>query len=203
MDYVQPVEALIPGVQGKILAACLRADEPLTMRALARLAGASPNQAKTVIDHLDALGLVHRQSAGRALLVSLVTDSPVVDALRLVTDLRTHTLARWRTRAEHLSPPPRTVAVYGSWARGEAGPGSDVDVLVVLPTDLSADQEDGYREQVADWCAYASRVAGLPVSPIVLSGVEAEQVKGDMWTELRRDAVVIAGADPREVLRAA
>ena len=38
MDYMRPVEALIPGAQGRILGACLRADEPLTMRALARLA---------------------------------------------------------------------------------------------------------------------------------------------------------------------
>ena len=93
----------------------------------------SPNQAKNVIDHLDELGLVHRQPAGRSLLVSLNSDSPVVQALRLVADLRSVTLARWRDHASRLSPPPRTLAVYGSWARGEAGVDSDIDVLVVLP----------------------------------------------------------------------
>lgn len=173
------------------------------MRALARLASVSPNQAKTVIDRLNELGLVQRQSAGRALLVSLVTDSPVVDALRLVADLRAHPLERWRARAGQLSPQPRTVAVYGSWARGEAGPGSDVDVLVVLPDDLSEEAEDGYREQVTDWGAYASRVAGLPVAPIVLSAAEADQVDGQLWSDIRRDAVVVIGADPRDVLHAA
>jgi hypothetical protein len=203
VDYVRPVEALIPGVQGKILAACLRSGEPLTMRGLARLARVSANQAALVIDHLDDLGLVQRQAAGRSLLVSLVEDSPVVAALRRVADLWAVTLQLWREHAGGLDPQPRSMAVYGSLARGEARPGSDVDVLVVLPSDLDEAAEDRYREQVSDWCAYAGRVAGLPVSSIVLDAHEAEQVDGQLWDSIRREAVVITGADPRVVLRAA
>lgn len=203
MDYVRPVEALIPGVQGKILAGCLRSSEPLTMRGLARLAGVSANQAALVIDRLDDLGLVRRQAAGRALLVSLVEDSPVVVALRRVADLWTVTLDLWREHARRLDPSPRSMAVYGSWARGEARMGSDVDVLIVLPSDLAEDAEDLYREQIADWCTYAGRVAGLPVSPIVLDAHEAQQVDGKLWDSIRRDGVVITGANPRVVLRAA
>jgi predicted nucleotidyltransferase len=156
-----------------------------------------------VINRLDDLGLVQRQAAGRSLLVSLVADSPVVAALRRVADLWSVTLHLWRERARGLDPPPRSMAVYGSWARGEARPGSDVDVLVVLPSDLAEAAEDLYREQVSSWCAYAGRVAGLPVSPIVLDAHEAERVDGTLWDSIRRDAVVIAGSDPRAVLRAA
>jgi hypothetical protein len=203
MDFVRPVEALIPGAQGKILAACLRADQPLTMRALGRLAGVSPNQTALVLDHLEGLGLVRRQSAGRALLVSLEVDSPVVGALRLVADVRDQTLSLWRDRADRLVPAPLSLSVFGSWARGEAGPGSDVDVLVILPRNLAADAEDGYREQVADWCEYARRVAGLPVSPIVVAAEETDDVDRELWADIRRDAVVIAGAHPGTVLRAA
>ena len=60
VDHVHPVEALVPGVPGKILAACLRSDEPVTMRGLARV---SANQAALVTDHLDDLGLAQRQAA--------------------------------------------------------------------------------------------------------------------------------------------
>lgn len=203
MDYVRPVEALIPGAHGKILAACLRSDEPLTMRALARLAGVSANQASLVLDRLEELGLVHRQAAGRALLVSLVAESPVVEALRSVADLRGQTLQRWRGRARALAPPPMAMAVYGSWARGEATVGSDVDVLVVLPAELAAEDEDAYREQIAAWCTHAGRVAGLPVAPLIVDAGELASLNRDLVAEIARDAVVVAGADPRRVLHAA
>lgn len=204
MDYVRPVEALVPGVQGKILAACLRSDEPLTMRGLARLAHVSANQAAQVIAHLDELGLVQRQTAGRALLVSLVDDNPVVAALRDVADLRAVTLRLWRQRARDLDPEPRSMAVYGSWARGEAHSGSDVDVLIVLPPGIEdATEEDDYREQIAQWCAYAGRVAGLPVSPLVLGAQDVVDRDGTLWDSVRRDAVALAGADVRMVLSAA
>ena len=203
MDYVRPVEALIPGAQGKILASCLRAGAPLTMRALARLAGVSPNQATVVLDHLEVLGLVQRQPAGRALLVSLVEDSPVVEALRAVDDVRGRTLTRWRERARELRPRPETLVVYGSWARGEARPGSDVDVLVVLPAELTDAAEDSYREQIAAWCAYAGRVAGLPVAPLIVATSEVGEVSAELTAQIARDAVLIVGADPRRVLDAA
>lgn len=203
MDFVRPVEALIPGAQGKILAACLRVGEPLTMRALARLAEVSPNQAALVFDHLEELGLVRRQQAGRALLVSLVDDSPVIEALREVAELRERTLARWRESARDLHPRPKTLTVYGSWARGEARPGSDVDVLVVLPAGLSAGDEDAYREQLAAWCAYAGRVAGLPVAPLVATADEAAALGPELVRQIIGDAVVIVGTHPREVLDAA
>jgi predicted nucleotidyltransferase len=203
VDYVQPVEALIPGAQGKILAACLRAGEPLTMRALARLAGVSANQATVVFDHLEELGLVQRQPAGRALLVTLVDESPIVDALRAVADLRARTLIKWRESARDLRPRPATLVVYGSWARGEARPGSDVDVLVMLPADLPADDEDDYREQLARWCTYAGRVAGLPVAPLVVASDELNAMSPELVAQITRDGVLIVGDDPKRVLHAA
>lgn len=203
VDYVRPVEALVPGVQGKVLAACLRSDEPLTMRALARLAGVSANQSSVVIDQLDDLGLVERRAAGRSLLVSLVHESPVVVALRQVAGLWTVTLQLWRERARTLDPAPLSMAVYGSWARGEARSSSDVDILVVLPPGMGESTEDRFREQFAVWCTYAGRVAGLPISPIVLGAEETTGVDGELWDNIRRDAIAIAGADPRTVLSAA
>lgn len=203
MDFVYPVEALVPGVRGKVLGACLRSDEALTMRALARLAGVSANQAAQVIDQLDDLGLLRRTAAGRSLMVSLVDESPAVAALRQVADLRSTTLRRWRDRARQMDPPPTTMAVYGSWARGEARSGSDVDIVVVLPDGLDDPGEDRYREQIARWCTYASLVAGLPVSPLVISAGESHTVDGPLWDEIRRDAVLIAGHEPRDVLGAA
>lgn len=75
----------------------------------------------------------------------------------------------------------RAVALVGSWARGEAGPGSDVD-LVVLTTDPNAYAggkdwlgvfEDARVEGTEDWGALTSRRLVYP------SGLEVEVGVGE------------------------
>lgn len=61
MDYRRPVEALIPGVQGRVLGVLARTSTDLTMRAVAELGGVSPQQASVVIGKLVELGVVERR----------------------------------------------------------------------------------------------------------------------------------------------
>ena len=50
-------------------------------------------------------------------------------------------LAEMREAARLIKPAPLSLVVFGSFARGEAGPDSDVNVLAVRP-DEAADLED-------------------------------------------------------------
>lgn len=203
MDYTCPVESLVPGARGKILAASLRSGTPQTMSALATLAGVSRNQGSLVLGELEALGLVERVLVGRAHLVNPVEESPVVEALRHVLRLRELTLDRWRTAAALIRPDPCSVSVYGSWARGQATTSSDVDVLVILPTGIDDDGLETLHASLEEWSSYAMRVCGLPMSLVIVSEDEASVATGPFWTAIRRDAVLITGRDPREVCRAA
>ena len=53
-----PVEALIPGVQGRVLGVLARTETEMTIRTAAGLAGASQQQASVVVAHLVDLGTV-------------------------------------------------------------------------------------------------------------------------------------------------
>ncbi len=74
---------------------------------------------------------------------------------------------------------------------------------MVLPTGLRAGEEDTYRERLAEFCAYAGRVAGLPVAPVIVTAADVAGLGRGLTAQIRRDAVLLAGVDPRQVLRAA
>ena len=66
MDYVESLETIIPGTQGRVLGVLARTDSEMTMRRVAQLAGISPNRAVAVLRRLVSLGVVERREAGAA-----------------------------------------------------------------------------------------------------------------------------------------
>jgi len=77
------------------------------------------------------------------------------------------------------------VVVYGSWARGEAGPTSDVDALVVLERSLPLTRAL-YRAWDEEPVAWESR----PVDPHFVHP-PGERVTGGLWGEVAVDGVVL------------
>jgi len=61
MDLVQPVQAVIPGAQGRILAVLAETSAELSLRTIARLSGVSIAQASRVMPKLVELGMVERR----------------------------------------------------------------------------------------------------------------------------------------------
>ena len=68
------------------------------------------------------------------------------------------------------------VILYGSYARGEATRDSDVDVLVIAPT-----QERFLQRMATVRGAIRDLRKGLPVSPIVLTPAELQEREGDAF----------------------
>ena len=88
MDYVNPVEALIPGVQGRVLTVLARTEAELTMRSVAELAGVSANRATVVLNRLVRLGIVERRDVGASALVRLVRENEAARSVLSLVDLR-------------------------------------------------------------------------------------------------------------------
>ena len=199
MDYSRPVEAVIPGVQGRVLGVLARTDVELTMRTVARLAGVSPNRATSVLNSLIRLGLVERRDAGSSALVRL---SRANEAGKLVLKLAAlpDTVAQaMRDAAAGITPPPASVRIFGSFARGQAGEDSDIDVLVVRPA--AAEGDPRWERTLGEWSDTAARIAGNPLNLLVVSEVELPQLarrKRSVWDNIIRQGVTLLGADIRQ-----
>jgi predicted nucleotidyltransferase len=172
-----------------------RTDADLTISSAARLAGVSVNRATAVVKNLVSLGLVERRDAGSAALVHLVRDNEAARQIAALADLRGRVIARLREAAEQIRPAPVSLAIFGSFARGEARPDSDIDVLVVRP-DSAAEDDTTWTDAVGRWADQARTIAGNAVNLIQADEGEVPRLlkrRGSLWQAVADDAVVLVG----------
>lgn len=200
------VEALIPGVQGRVLGVLARTGSELTMRSVADLAGVSPQQASVVIGRLVELGIVERRDVPPASLVRLANDNSAAQIVLSIADLRRGVLDRIRGLASSIMPTPASLVVFGSFARGEAGPESDVDVLAVRPAGLPI-EDDNWTDSLGRWVDVATRAIGNPVNLIEVTAEELPVLlarKGQsFWKDAATDGIVLVGMPLAELATAA
>jgi predicted nucleotidyltransferase len=198
VDYSRPVEAIIPGATGRLLATLSRVGAELPVSTLASIAGVGRTRASGIIGELAALGIVERREIGRMVTVSLARHSAAGEVIDRLAHLGTEVIARLRSLAAELEPAPETLLVFGSFARGEADAGSDLDVLAVRSP--SADP-DKWATALSVFADQAHQLAGNRVQVLDYDLGDLRRKAGpkakvgrDFWTALRRDAIVLAGS---------
>jgi predicted nucleotidyltransferase len=141
MDLGAPLLDVAPAVRGALLQALARLEQPVTRRQLAAAAEVAPGHASAVIEELIQTGLVNETVAGRASMVELNRNHLAAGPVLALARLRGELIRRLR---ERLSAWPDLLGawLFGSVARGDADPESDVDLLIVAQdlrsTDLHA-----------------------------------------------------------------
>lgn len=202
MDFRRPIQAVIPGAQGRILAVLAETTADLNLRTVARLAGVSPAQASRVLPYLVQLGIVERRDVPPSALFRLVDDNVASRLVRALSRTRETALDELARKAEALDPTPVSIIVFGSFARGNADVDSDLDAVVVRPRGVS-DDDDRWARAVEDWRQFARRVTGNRVE--VLEAAEDDigrllRSRKPLWADVARDGVVVHGA-PLDDLR--
>lgn len=196
MDYVRPIESVIPGVQGRVLGVLARTDSALTMRTVARIAGVSVNQAVRVLNGLAAIGLVERRQAGPAALVSLARDNEAARAVVALAGLRDAVLDRLRDEARTIEPAPASLVVFGSFATGGARADSDIDVLAVRAAGVEAN-DPRWVDSLGRWADRARKIAGNPVNLLDAAADDLPRLlrrEDSVWASAARAGVLVAGA---------
>ena len=193
MDFIHPLQTLVPGVQGRILAVLAETTAELNLRTIASIANVSPAQASRVLPGLVAVGLVQRREAPPSALFRLVRGHIAAGPILALSRSRDRMIEEMRHIAESLPLSPASVIVFGSFARGEADAESDIDTLLIRPTGVD---DDSWSASVQQWIEQVGEVSGNRVE--VLETDEDEMPAridrgGSVWKNIDRDGVVIHG----------
>ena len=201
MDFVRPIEAVIPGVRGRVLAVLAETTAELNLRTIARLSGVSHAQASRVLPGLVELGLVGRREAPPSSLFRLVPEHIAANPLITLARGRDGVVEEMERLAAALPIVPASVIVFGSFARGEAVAESDIDAVFVRPVDVD-ESDDAWADSVEQWRSRIRQVSGNPVEILEVGSDEIGARLSSMqpvWREIQRDGLVILGRSLNEL----
>lgn len=172
MDVNHPLRVVTPTVDGDVLAVLALADAKFTAPRLHELIGAhSESGVRKVLDRLVGQGIVDVEMLGRTSVYAL--NHQHITAPHIVGLARTRAvlLSRMREAIGAWRPAPAYVALFGSAARGGMRADSDLDLFVVRPDDVGAD-DPRWSDQLATLRELVARWTGNELRSIELSAAE-------------------------------
>jgi predicted nucleotidyltransferase len=202
MDFVRPVEAIVPGAQGRVLAVMAETAAELNLRTIAELSGVSQAQASRVLPGLVELGVLERREVPPSSLFRFVPENVASKAILALARSVDTVLDELGHLAASLLVPPVSVVVFGSFARRDADAESDIDVLVVRPDDVDEDDEK-WAASMEQLHTDARHLAGNPIEVLEVSAGEVVSLlrsRRPLWADIRRDGRVVHGL-PLDELR--
>lgn len=196
VDFLRPIEAVVPGAQGRVLSVLVGTTAELNLRTIAQLAGVSQAQASRLLPSLVELGVVERREVPPSSLFRLVPEHVAGRALLALARSADFACAEIGRLAGALHIRPASVIVFGSFARREAGPDSDIDLVVVRPNDI--DENDAmWSESLEDWRRDVRRLTGNRVEVLEVSEDEVSaglSERSAFWADIGREGRVVFGA---------
>jgi DNA-binding transcriptional ArsR family regulator len=201
MDFVRPVEAIVPGVQGRVLSVLAETTADLNMRTIARLADVSLSQASRVLARLVELGVVERRDVPPSSLFRLVRQHVAVGPLLALARGRDALISEMGRLATGLPVVPLSAIVFGSFARGEADIESDIDTVLVRPAGVD-ESDESWSESVEQWRTSVRRASGNQVEVLEVDSDEVTALlnsRRQVWRDIRRDGLVVHGLSLAEL----
>ncbi|GAB3826648.1 hypothetical protein [Kribbella italica] len=203
MDFGRPIGTVVPSLDGAVLQVLAGADRGLSGRQVHGLAGVgSVAGVRLVLQRLTSTGLVHVAEAGNSLLYTLNRKHLAAQAVELLSGLRTAFVTGLRAELATWTLPPVHAGLYGAAARGDGDLDSDVEVLLIRPHEVAADN-DQWEQQAADLLRTVVDMTGNAAQFYELDLTElAVHVTGnepvvDQWCD---ESVTVYGADLTTVL---
>lgn len=202
MDLQHPFSVVTPTVDGDVLRVLAGADAAFTGREVHRLIGRySEAGVRNVLGRLVDQGVVLLERVGAAYTYRLNRDHLAAPHIIGLAGLRAELLSRLRTRLAEWDPAPVYAALFGSAARGDMRPDSDIDVFIVRPDDVDPDDEP-WSSQVGELISDATRWTGNDTRPLESGDTETRRAirRGEpVLQAIRTEGIHLVG--PSDYLR--
>lgn len=168
MDLTRPLAIVTPTVDGDVLAVLALADAEFTGRKVHQVAGRhSEKGVRNALHRLVDQGIVTSERIGAADVYRLNRRhlaAPYIVSLAL---LRHEFLERLRGQLGSWAKPPVFAVLFGSAARGDMTPASDIDLLIVRPGGVGA-EDDTWYEQLSALSSDVYAWTGNQLGPLEL-----------------------------------
>jgi hypothetical protein len=196
MNLARPLSVVTPTLDGDVLAVLAGAEQAFSARQVHRLVGhASEQGVRKTLGRLERQGIVIADSAGAGRLYRLNRAHVAAPHIAALAGLREGLVAGLRTLVGAWIPAPAYAAVFGSFARRQGGPESDLDLFVVRPQEIDEDDPQ-WRSQVDELTAAASAWTGNDARVVEYGAheVRARVALGDdVLDAIRREGIELAG----------
>jgi predicted nucleotidyltransferase len=186
MELARPLALITPTVDGDVLAVLAGSTASFTGRQVHQIAARhSERGVRNSLHRLCEQGIVTRERVGSADVYQLnrrhLASGYIERLARIRTELLDNIVAEvgaWKVKALF-------VALFGSAARGEMRPDSDIDLFVVRPNMVEPDDEPWQRQlvrladKVTGWTGNDARILELGESEVSTAGRVVDDIQKD------------------------
>lgn len=206
MDLSNPIASVIPSAHGGVLAVLARTDEPLSGRQVAALTNGRFGQWRVneVLGQLAEAGVVVREERPPAKLYRLNRGHVAATGIVALVGQWDELVSRTRSEIQSWPIDVEAAWLFGSAARGDAGPGSDIDVLLVRRAGPPDEADDDWQAQVERLTERVRCWSGNPCEILELTVDELQDAVDEddrLVRDLRDHGIALAGNNVRARLR--
>lgn len=198
MDLTNPTRALAPTIDLQLLTILAGVSGEMSGSEVSRLATSVTSRGVfKALKRLETEGLVQIRTTSKLNFYSFNRDHVAADAVIAAMGLRQKLFERIQGQVISWKIQPTSLAIFGSAARGDGTPESDIDVLVVRSNNVDEDSA-AWEEQIHELSLLIYKWSGNHASLFQANGKEIAHMmksKNPIVNSLTRDAYFLAGSN--------